>query len=112
MRTNRVKLFAIIFLALPLLLVTVFRVTPVKVAANSADDPAVAYKAKCAMCHTAKAEKSFDPTKADDVLVETVLKGKKGEKPPFMPGYEAKGMTADEAKGLVTYMKGLRAPAN
>jgi cytochrome c1 len=29
-----------------------------------------------------------------------------------MPGYEAKGMTADEAKALVTFMRSLRTPAN
>ena len=112
MKINQIKLFAIILFAVPLLAVIVFKVSPVKVQAAAADDPAVTFKAKCAMCHTAKAEKFFDPAKTEDELVQTILKGKKGEKPPFMPGFEAKGMAADEAKGLVTYMKSLRAPAN
>jgi mono/diheme cytochrome c family protein len=111
MTINRLKLFVIILFALPLLAFSIFKVAPVKVGA-AADDSAATFKAKCAMCHTAKAEKFFDPAKTDDELVQTVLKGKKGEKPPFMPGFETKGMAADEAKGLVTYMKSLRAPAN
>jgi mono/diheme cytochrome c family protein len=111
MTINRLKLFVIIFFALPLLALTLFKVAPVKVGA-SAEDPAATFKAKCAMCHAAKAEKFFDPAKSDDELVQTILKGKKGEKPPFMPGFETKGMAAEEAKGLVTYMKSLRAPAN
>lgn len=112
MKTNRTKLFTILFFALPLLLLTIFKVTPVKVAAFNADDPAATYKAKCAVCHTAVASKFFDPAKSDAELAQTILKGKKGEKPPYMPGYEAKGMTAGEASGLVTYMKGLRAAGN
>lgn len=112
MTIHRIKLFAIILLVAPILAGTAFNVTPTRVRAANSDDPAVTYKAKCAMCHTAKAEKNFDPTKTDEELVQTVLKGKKGEKPPPMPGFEAKGMTADEAKGLVSYMKSLRAPAN
>jgi mono/diheme cytochrome c family protein len=73
------------------------------------DEKAVAtYKAKCAMCHGQKAEKLFDTTKADDVLVNTVLKGNKTSKPP-MPAYEETAtMKADEAKSLVTYMRSLK----
>ena len=85
--------------------------SPVTVAANNADDPAVTYKAKCAMCHTANASKAFDATKADADLVQIILKGKKGEKPPFMPAYEGK-ITEADAQALVTYMKGLRAAGN
>lgn len=111
MKSNRMKLIAILFFVLPVLAVTVFKVSPVTVAANSPEDPAVIYKAKCAMCHTAKAEKAFDPAKADADLVQIVLKGKKGEKPPNMPAFEGKVTEADAA-ALVTYMKSLRAPAN
>lgn len=88
-----------------------FKVTPVKVAAVNTDDPATTYKAKCAMCHTPTAAKSFDPAKPDAELVQTILKGKKGEKPPYMPAWETKGVTEDDAKALVGYMKSLRAPA-
>jgi hypothetical protein len=45
----------------------------------------------------------------DDELVAIVLKGKKAEKPPHMPGYEEKGVTADQAKALVAHMKELKA---
>jgi mono/diheme cytochrome c family protein len=112
MRTNRIKFIAIILFVLPLITIAALKVTPTSVAAKTADDPAVTYKAKCAACHTAAVTKFFDPTKADAELTETVLKGKKGDKPPFMPGFEAKGMTADEAKSMVTYMKSQRATAN
>jgi hypothetical protein len=37
-----------------------------------------------------------------------VLKGKKGEKPPNMPGYEEKGINEDQAKALVAHMKSLK----
>lgn len=112
MTSNRFKLLAIVFFVAPLLALTLLSGSRGMVVSAMGDDPAVTYKAKCAMCHSPKAEKFFDPAKAEDVHVETILKGKKGEKPPFMPGFEAKGMTADDAKALVTYMKGLRAPAS
>lgn len=112
MTTKRFKILAIIFFAAPLLVVGMFSGPNGTVVSAMGDDPAVTFKTKCAMCHSPKAEKFFDPAKADDVLVESVLKGKKAEKPPNMPGFEAKGMTADDAKALVTFMKGLRTPAN
>ena len=72
-------------------------------------DTAAYYKGKCVMCHGKKAEKKFDTTLTDDQLVEVVLKGKKVEKPPHMPGYAEKGVTADDAKALVAHMKQLKA---
>jgi cytochrome c1 len=69
------------------------------------EDTAALYKAKCFACHGATAEKKFDATKTDDELIQTTLKGKKMEKPPNMPGFEEKGLTADQAKALVTFMK-------
>ncbi|MEQ1606269.1 MAG: cytochrome c [Pyrinomonadaceae bacterium] len=110
MKTNWTKLTAIIFFAVPFLLLMTFKATPTMVAASAADDPATAYKAKCAACHTPNAGKFYDPAKPEAAQVEAILKGRKGEKPPYMPGYEAKGMTEDEAKGLAAYMKGLKTP--
>ncbi len=110
MRTSWIKLTAIIFFAVPVLLLMNFKVTPTKVAASTVDDAATVYKAKCAACHTPKADKFYDPAKPEAEHVQVILKGKKGEKPPYMPGYEAKGMTEDEAKGLAAYMKGLKTP--
>ena len=71
-------------------------------------DAAKTYKGKCVACHGPKAEKKFDATKSDDEHVQIILKGKKAEKPPNMPGYEAKGVTADQAKALLDYMKSVR----
>jgi len=75
---------------------------------TSDDDAAALYKTKCAMCHGATAEKKVDKTKADDELTQTVLKGKKLEKPPNMPAFEERGITADQAKALVGFMKSLK----
>jgi len=72
-------------------------------------EPADTYKTKCVACHGKKAEKKFDTSISDDQMVEAVLKGKKGEKPPNMPAYGAKGVTAEQAKALVDYMKQLKA---
>lgn len=71
-------------------------------------DSAALYKSKCFACHGATAEKKFDATKPDADLIQTVLKGKKMEKPPSMPAYEEKGITADQAKGLIEFMKSQR----
>src|SRR5687767_2776568 len=68
-------------------------------------DAAAFYKTKCQVCHGAAAEKKFDATLADADLVKIVLEGKKGEKPPFMPGYAEKGVTEEQAKALVALMK-------
>jgi len=77
-------------------------------ARTATDDGAAMYKTKCVACHGATAEKKFDATKADADLIQIVLKGKTMEKPPNMPGYEAKGITADQATALVAFMKSLR----
>lgn len=78
-------------------------------AGNEQDfDAAATYKAKCVACHGAAAEKKFDVTIADADLVQIVLRGKKGEKPPFMPAYEEKGINEEQAKALVAHMKSLK----
>ncbi len=92
-----------------LILAATFMIISVPVRASVDDfDAAGTFKTKCVACHGAKAEKKFNPTLADDELVQAVLKGKKPEKPPNMPGYEEKGITADQAKELVTYMKSVK----
>ncbi|HEV8426309.1 MAG TPA: cytochrome c [Pyrinomonadaceae bacterium] len=76
-------------------------------------DTAAFYKAKCVMCHGATAEKKFDAALPEDQMLDAILKGKKVEKPPHMPAYEAKGVSADDAKALIAHMKKLKeAPAN
>ena len=71
-------------------------------------DPAAYYKTKCVACHGPKAEKKFDPALTDDQYIDVILKGKKPEKPPNLPAYGEKGVTAEQAKGLLEYMKQLR----
>jgi len=72
-------------------------------------DAATYYKdGKCVVCHGPKAEKKFNAELKDEELVDIILKGKKPEKPPNMPSYEAKGLTADQAKALVDYMRTLK----
>jgi mono/diheme cytochrome c family protein len=77
-------------------------------ARSNQDDAAATYKTKCVACHGAKAEKKFDATIAEDEMVKTVMTGKKPEKPPNMPAYGEKGVTEDQAKALVAYMKSLK----
>jgi mono/diheme cytochrome c family protein len=71
-------------------------------------DAGATFKAKCVACHGAAAEKKFDATIPDADLVQIVLKGKKPEKPPNMPAYEDKGITEEQAKALVAFMKSLK----
>ena len=71
-------------------------------------DPAAFYKAKCVACHGQKAEKRFDASLTDEQYIDAILKGKKPEKPPNMPAYGEKGVTQDQAKALLEYMKQLR----
>ena len=114
MRPNRIKLLATISFVLPLAAFSVFlravpaaattATEPVPVAAG---DPVAIYKAKCAMCHKAKAEKFYDPAMPQDQQIDAILKGKQAAKPPHMPAFEGKGVTADDAKALADYMKGL-----
>lgn len=112
MSLNKIKLIAMALIIAPVIAIAGFRTENVGAAAYSSDDAAATYKAKCAMCHTASASKFFDATLSDDELVQAILKGKKAEKPPNMPAFEEKGITADQAKELVTFMKGLKTAGN
>jgi len=111
MKVRRTKIIFIAILTVPLVLTTLFSAPPTGATAI-ADDPAGIYKAKCAMCHTPTAAKLFDPAKPEADLVKAILKGQKGEKPPYMPEYETKGVTEETAKALVAHMKSLRAGGN
>ena len=82
-----------------------FLLTSVPARTAPQEDAAALYKTKCFACHGATAEKKFDATKADADLVQIVLKGKKMEKPPNMPGFEERGLTADQATALIAFMK-------
>ena len=109
MKNNNYKFLAVVGFVGLLFVVIGFK--PERLFTVSGADVAAVYKAKCAMCHSPKAEKSYDPAMPMEQQVEAILKGKKAEKPPNMPGFEAKGMTAEQAKSLAEYMKSLRTPA-
>jgi|ERR1044072_261860 cytochrome c5 len=99
------KKIAAALIGIPLVAVALL----ISVPANASDDATAAtYTSKCKMCHGATAEKKIDKTKADDVLIQIVLDGKTAEKPPNMPAYKDKGMTPEQAKALVEYMKSLK----
>jgi mono/diheme cytochrome c family protein len=106
---DTIKKVALSLFLLPLLGILVLDTATSSTRAAGDDfDAAATYKAKCAMCHTGNAGKFFDPAKADDEMVNAILKGIKGEKPPFMPAFEAKGITADQARALAAHMKTLK----
>jgi mono/diheme cytochrome c family protein len=71
-------------------------------------DAAATYKTKCVACHGPNAEKKFDSSLPDQQLIDAVMQGKKGEKPPNMPAYSEKGVTAEQAAALVAQMKALK----
>ena len=81
---------------------------PARASVQDQFDAAGTYKTKCVACHGAAADKRFDKAKADDQLLEAVMKGRKLEKPPNMPAYGEKGVSADQAKALVEYMKSIK----
>ena len=102
------KLAAALFI-LPLL--ALFLLGPPSAASTTAAaddfDAAASYKTKCAMCHGQKAEKKFDAAKADDLLVEAIMKGVNSH-PVKMPAYGPKGVTAEHAKAYALFMRSLK----
>lgn len=104
--STRLKRAGLVLAGLAMAITLLVASAPARATAD--DDYAAMYKTKCAMCHGQTAEKKFDGTKADAELIEVVLKGKKPEKPPNIPAFEEKGITADQAKALVAYMKSLK----
>lgn len=112
MKVKKIKLLVIAILILPIFAIAVFNINTVRAVSGIQDDVEETYTAKCAVCHKPQATKFFDPEKANEEHVEIILKGKKGEKPPYMPGYEKKGMTVEQATALVEYMKQLTTASN
>ena len=97
-----IAIAAIFFFSMILL-----HVVPAQGDAQPSDPPAY-YKTKCVVCHGQKAEKKFDASLSDEQYIDVILKGKKPEKPPNMPAYCEKGVTADQAKALLEHMRQLR----
>jgi cytochrome c5 len=101
------RLIKLMFLAAAVIVAAAFLIVATPARATD-DETATLYNTKCKMCHGAAAEKKFDATKADDVLIQITLDGKAAEKPPNMPAFKEKGITPDQAKALVTHMKSLK----
>lgn len=107
MTINGLMKFGVAFAGV--MLAASFVVVSVRARASADDfDAAATYKAKCFACHGAKAEKKWDSTRPDDQMADSILKGKKAEKPPNMPAFEEKGITPDQAKALIAYMKSIK----
>ena len=104
---KRVKNIAITTTAIFLFGAVFFSIVPAQGEAQPST-PADYYKAKCVACHGQKAEKKFDTALTEEQHLDAILKGKKPEKPPNMPAYGEKGVTSDQAKALLEYMKQLR----
>lgn len=100
------KKIAAVLVGIPLLATVLLVTVPARSASD--DDTAALYTSKCKMCHGATAEKKLDKTKDDAVLTQIVLDGKTAEKPPNMPAFKEKGISQDQAKALVGYMKSLK----
>lgn len=109
---KHLKLVAIAVFALPMIALAFTGGEMVSGSPVVQDDVATMYKKNtCAACHGQKSEKAFDMAKSDEEHAEVILKGKKMEKPPHMPAYEPKGMTAEQAMALAKYMRSLREQA-
>ena len=102
-RITRVKKVALVLAGAIFAATLMIASAPARATAD--DDAAGLFKTKCAMCHGQTAEKKFDASKADDDLIQVVLNGKQAEKPPNMPKFADRGITADQAKALVGFMK-------
>jgi len=105
--TSKIVKLAITLVAVPLFATVIMTSATVRTRAASQEfDAAAFFKTKCAMCHGAKAEKKFDASKPEDKMIEAVLNGVEGT--PKMPAYGEKGVSADQAKALIAFMKSLK----
>jgi mono/diheme cytochrome c family protein len=104
---KRIKNIALAITAIFLFSIVFWKVVPAQGEAQPSD-PQAFYKAKCVACHGQKAEKKFDDTLTEEQQIDAIMKGKKPEKPPNMPAYGEKGVTQEQAKALLAYMKQLR----
>ena len=76
-----------------------------------AEDGAAVYKAKCAMCHGAAGEGKIGPALkgvklTDAQIVDFLTKGEAGKKAPHTK--PVNGLSADQAKAVAEFVKGLK----
>ncbi|HZI19803.1 MAG TPA: cytochrome c [Pyrinomonadaceae bacterium] len=106
MKAGNLKLKKLALALIPFVaLVAPTPAVPTRGAVADEQETAATYKAKCAMCHGAKADKKFDAAKPDAEHVEAITKGREGA--VKMPAYAGK-VSEEQAQALVTYMKSLR----
>ncbi|MBS1795583.1 MAG: cytochrome c [Acidobacteria bacterium] len=109
MTKNRIKvLLAAVFAVFAVVVISIG--SPAQAGGVVQETTADVYRAKCQACHTAKAEKFYDPSKSIEDQKNIILNGKKTEKPPSMPAFATKtpAMTPEQAQALAEYMKSLR----
>lgn len=111
MNKKNIKALVTAIFVLPLVFAAFIGTAAEKVEADAQDAAALYKKNTCFACHKADASKSFDPEKSDEHHINAILKGVKGEKPPYMPAYETKGIDEAAAAALVAHMRELRAAA-
>ncbi len=99
---------AVVTVALMIMLSAILLSATNRRSSRGSDDTPEYYKTQCLSCHGDHADLKFDEKVPEDEQVRIVLKGKLVDVPPDMPGFEAKGVTAEQAKSLVDYMKQLR----
>ena len=106
------KKHSIIALLLALAIITLLPAT-----ARAAEDGAALFKAKCAVCHGAEAQGkpavkapslvSAEAKKLSDAdLTDSIANGGKAQKPAH--AFAKKGLTADQVKALVAYLRTLQ----
>jgi cytochrome c553 len=107
---SKISKLAVLFVFIGVIAILALTQVERSASAIAADGEETIYKAKCAMCHGQRSEKSFNPEMTDEEMVKAILDGKKGEKPPFMPAFKEKGIDEEKAKALVAHMRKLRTP--
>ena len=76
-----------------------------------AEDGAAVYKMKCAACHGAEGQGKIGPalkgtSLSGDQIVAVLTKGDEAKKPPHKK--PVNGLSADDAKAVADYVKGLK----
>jgi len=72
------------------------------------EDASQVYQRTCRECHGDSANQRFYQRLSEAELIQTILKGRMMEKPPDMPAFEEKGVTAEQARELALFMQELR----
>ncbi len=93
------------------LLAVIFCLCFVLFQAASAQDGGATFKAKCAMCHGAEGQGKIGPalkgtSLSEDQIVGLLTKGDEAKKAPHKK--PVNGLSADDAKAVAAYVKGLK----